>query len=112
MEIVLLGSDLLCFQIFLNVREEHFYRIEPGRILGIEEHIHFKLASSLHDFRMLMNDSIIHQQNDFFVIEVLVSSDASQSLVDEIFEYNRVKHALYHLGSHHSILSNCSNKGH
>ncbi len=64
--------------------------IQPWRILCVKQHIYFHFASSFHHERVLVDDSIIHQQDHRCIFGLCISSDASQSLVYEVFKQSAV----------------------
>jgi hypothetical protein len=73
-------------QVLLNKREQLLNRVEPRRVLCIEEEVDFELPCSLLDIGVLVNNSIVHEQDDFLHTQVLVLSYAFKSMVHEVLK--------------------------
>ena len=50
----------------LYVVEELLYRVKPGRVLGVEQHVCPELACCLINRGHLMDGSVVHQDDDVF----------------------------------------------
>jgi len=101
---ILLGVYSVDFELLLDEWEELLYRIQPGRILRIEQNIHLEFPGSLEHLWILMNDCVIHQEDHLLGVEILVRSHTSQGMIDEILKERGVEGALNDLAWEDSVL--------
>ena len=57
----ILGADVLGLDMLLQVAEQLLDRVQPWRVLGVEQYVDFKAPGSLQNQTMLVDHSIVHQ---------------------------------------------------
>ena len=103
----LLGCDIYVSQVLLNQTKQLFNWVEPRTILSVEQNIHFELSTSCKNWRMSMNNCIVHQQNHRSTKVVPINSNRPKSLVNEVLKESRVNSTFNYLRWNHLILRNC-----
>ena len=91
----------------LDVIEELLNRIEPRRVLGIQQHIGFEPPRSSVDRLVLMYARIVHQNHDLLRLGLSIHAQLVQHPVQKVFENHCVGAALSYLGADHTVLSHC-----
>ena len=64
--ISLLVVDVIGLDLLLQIAEQLLDWVQPWRVLGIEQYVDFKVPGSLQNQAMLVDHSIVHQQDDVF----------------------------------------------
>jgi len=96
--------------VLLHIGEELLNGIEPGRVLSIKEDYYLEALRSLEYLRELVDDGVVNEQNHLLVREVLVSPDASQCLVHEVFKDDPVEGSLNDLTADEPVLRDSSDE--
>jgi hypothetical protein len=75
----------------LDAVEELLDRVQPGRILRVEEHVGFELPRCLVDGRVLVNGGVVHQDDDLLPLGIFVNTQFGQRPVEEVVEDDGVR---------------------
>ena len=95
-------------QLSLDIVEQLFDGIQPGRVLGIEKNIRFELPSCLVDDRVFVNSCVVHEDHDVLRLRVFVRTELVQSTVQEVVEHYGICASLSDLRGDNTVLSDCS----
>ncbi len=95
---------LVAPQLALDVVEELLDRVQPRRVLSVEQHVHFKLPSRFVDAWVFVYSGVVHQDNDLFGLRVFVHTELVQCPVQEVVEHDSVGAALRYLCRYHAVV--------
>ncbi len=84
---------------FLEIVEPLFDWVQLRRVLSIEKHVGFEKLYRLHDQGVLMNRSVVHQQQDLLVFVSWLAPQVTERAVDEVLKDSRVNVAFDQLVS-------------
>ena len=84
--------------------EQLLYRVQPGRVLCIQKHIHLELARRLVDRAVFVDGGVVHEHDDVLVLGLLVNSEFSQQSVQEVVKHDGVSAPFRYLRCHHTVL--------
>jgi hypothetical protein len=76
--------NLLLSQLLLQCAKEMFDRVQPGTVLGIEDHIHLEALACVENRSMFVDDGIIHENYWYFLREFGISPDIHESMIDKV----------------------------
>lgn len=65
-------------QLELDVSEQLLHWIQPRRVLGIEQDVHFQLPSCLEHLRVLVDDCIVHHHHNVCTLVLFLLAQAQQ----------------------------------
>ena len=94
----------------LNLVEHALDLIYYGRVLNVEEHIHFERHRCLQDLFMLVQRDVVKQQYYALVTGPRVSSELEQGVEDELLEDHSVYASFHDLCGFHLRLGNSGNQ--
>ena len=89
--------------------EQLLDRVEPRRILRVQEDVHSEPACGLVDGRVLVYGSVVHEDHDVLVLCLLVHSQLREGAVQEVIEHDGVSTSFSYLGADHTVLGHGSN---
>ena len=94
----------------LDLVEHALNWIQHGRVLDVEEHIHFERHRCLQDLFMLVERDVVKQQYYALVTGPRVSSELVQGVEDELLEDHSVYASFHDLCGFNLRLGNSSNQ--
>ena len=89
--------------------EQLLNRIEPRRILCVQEDIHSEPTCGLVDRWVLVYGRVVHEDHDVLVLCLLVHSQLREGAVQEVIEHYGVSTSFGYLGADHTVLGHGSN---
>ena len=102
---ILLGGDGMSLEVLLNEAKQLFDWVEPGRVLSVEQHIHFHLAASLQDHRVFVDDCVVHHQDYVPMVVPRIASNAPQGMVYKVLKQCSIDSAFNDLCRNHLVLT-------
>lgn len=85
--------------------EELLDRIQPGRVLSVQQHMRFEPAGGLVDLRVLVDRGVVHEHDDLLPLRLLVDSEFVQCPVQETIKDHVIGPSLGDLGRYHAVYS-------
>ena len=64
--------------------EQLLDRVEPGRVLRVEQDVRLETSCRLVDGRVLVNRGVVHEDHDVLVLGLLVNPQLLQGAVQEV----------------------------
>lgn len=89
----------------LDVVEQLFNWVKPGRVLRIKEDVHFEPTGSLVDLRMLVDARVVHQHHDLLRLGFSIHAKLVQHTMQEVVEHNMVRPPFCDLGCDDTVSS-------
>ena len=100
---LLLRSIFKLSKFTLDVIEELLNRIEPRRVLGVQQDIGFEPPRSGVDRLVLVYARIVHQNNDLLRFGLFIHAKFVQHPVQEVVENHRIGATLGYLGADYTV---------
>lgn len=98
---------LLFSHLFLDESEELFYRVDPWRILTVEEHMDSHILEGLKDHLVLMDPCIVHKDDDILSVILIIHPDTLEKFKDKVLEDNSINPTFDQLSSQYFVLTHC-----
>jgi len=93
----------------LDQSKERLHRVEPGAVLGIEEHV-YPLCPCCLEYKTVVVDACVVQQEHYaWAIEGPTISKALEELLDEVLEHRCVNATFHQLSTDDGVLSHACN---
>lgn len=91
----------------LEVLEQRLDGVQPGRVLGVEQHVHLHAPRGFQNERVVVQLGVVQQQDDVLGVEGWVAAHSLQHLLNEVFENHRVDSAFNELVRNDAVLRDC-----